>query len=85
MRRNYITNNVDIDTKILVNKNIAKATDLGPSNLRVCISEFRWKMVCSLTDDLQISLHCIIRHIRKERIGAIECCEIPGAAFYSLQ
>lgn len=63
VRLNDIPDDLEVDSEVLVHKDVAEATDLWPGDLRVRTGDFFWKVVHGFTDDLQVALNCIFRHL----------------------
>ena len=83
MRLDDIPDDLEINSEVLVHKDVAEATDLRPGDLRVRTGDFFGKVVHGFTNDLQVALDGIFRHLP---VGAVvKCLHIALATFDSFE
>lgn len=85
MRLDNVAHGRDIDPEVLVNEDIAEATDLRPSDLWVRLGEFCGQVFRGLADDLQVALDGVLGHVDQVGVVTAQCVEIPVATVDRLQ
>lgn len=80
MRLDDITDDFDVDSGVLVDEDVAEATDLRPRDLEMRAGDRLREMIHCLADDLQVALDGILGHVGGTAT-TVQHCEVPRAPF----
>ena len=72
MRFDNITHRLNVDTKVLVNEDVPKPSNLWPCDLGMSVSDLHREMGHGFADDLKVPFDGILRHVDKIPIRTVQ-------------
>ncbi|CAM3980135.1 hypothetical protein TSOC111612_23770 [Tsukamurella ocularis] len=72
MRGDDVPDNIAIDSEVLMHQDVPETPDLRPGNLRTCACDVGREVVYGFSDDLEIALDGILRHVGEIVCSAVE-------------